>query len=290
MYEHISICEGFSRNEGCKPFLTRKQVEERCPVAFASEATHPTCSEHYVPLRTADVMDLVSTFGWLPVSAKQTGKGPMPARSLHMMVFEHPEKSVNAKGSPIGVPRLILINSLDGFTKLQFFCGFFRFVCSNGLIVSDASFSSLKVRHAKTNMDAVATLIKEVLDKMDPAMEKVSRMASTELDEQLTYNFYLQALALRINFRAPQAERKELKDYLYIDNMMMEPLHEADKGRSDLWYHYNNMQERASKGRFAYLTLENGKAHNLRMISGISRNVDFNKQLFELANQFLPIE
>lgn len=286
----IQISERFSREEGCKPFLTREQIEERCPVAFASEATHPTCSDKYVPLRTADVIDLVSTFGWLPVSAKQTGKGPRPARSLHMVVFEHPNMGITSGEATIGVPRLVLINSLDGFTKLQFFCGFFRFVCSNGLIISDASFGSLKVRHAKTSMADVAVSIKEVLAKMDHAMDTLNGMTNTMLVGDQITAFYLNALSLRINFKSPDPERKELTNWLQCDPETVEPLHEADQGRTDLWYHFNNVQERMVKGRFRYTTLSDGKVHGLRQISGLNRNMEFNRDLFRLATQFVSNE
>lgn len=284
--EKLQIFEKFS-SDGKRTFLSLNDVEERCPVAFASEATHPTCSDRYVPLRTADVIDLVSTFGWHPVSARQTGSGPRPARSLHMVVFEHPELGIIDKNNPIGVPRLVLINSLDGFTKLQFYCGFFRFVCSNGLIISDASFSSLKVRHAKTSMAEVAELIKNVIAKMEPSIQTVSGMANTQLTEDAATNFALEALALRIKFKKPQgAESDKLADYLYFGEDMLAPLHEADKGRNDLWYHFNNLQERMVKGRFCYLDRTTGKGHSLRKISGIARSIEFNKDLFRLATAF----
>ena len=282
----IQISESFSRDGGCKPFLTLEQVEERCPVAFTSEATHPTCSDKYVPLRTADVIQLVSTFGWQPVSAKQTGKGPKPARSLHMVVFEHPDKSIMHADNVVGVPRLILINSLDGFTKLQFFCGFFRFVCSNGLVISDASFGSLKVRHAKTTMEDVANSIKEVLAKMDPAMETISNMSNTVLEDTKLNEFYLEALALRINFKRP-AENPSLDKWLKYNPEMLLPLHESDQGRADLWFHYNNAQERMVKGRFNYTTLADEKGRSLRQLSGLNRSLEFNRDLFRLATQFV---
>lgn len=285
--ENLQIFENFSR-DGKREFLSLNDVEERCPVAFASEATHPTCSDHYVPLRTADVIDLVSTFGWHPVSARQTGSGPRPVRSLHMVVFEHPEMGITDGGNPVGVPRLILINSLDGFTKLQFYCGFFRFVCSNGLIISDASFSSLKVRHAKTSMAEVAELIKSVIAKMEPSIRTVSDMANAQLTQESAINFALDALALRIKFKKPQnAESDKLADYLYFDESMLAPLHEADKGRNDLWYHFNNLQERMVKGRFRYIDRTTGKVRSLRQISGIARSIEFNKDLFNIASAFL---
>lgn len=286
----IQISESFSRDGGCKPFLTLEEVEERCPVAFTAEATHPTCSDKYVPLRTADVIQLVSTFGWQPVSAKQVGKGPKPARSLHMVVFEHPNKSIMHADNVVGVPRLILINSLDGFTKLQFFCGFFRFVCSNGLVISDSSFGSLKVRHAKTTMEDVANSIKEVLAKMDPAMKTISNMSNTELEEKKLNEFYLEALALRINFKVPLQSSPELAEWLQYSPEMMLPLHETDQGRTDLWYHYNNAQERMLKGRFEYVTLADQKKHSLRQISGLNRSLEFNQDLFRLATQFVSNE
>lgn len=284
--EKLQIFENFS-GDGSRTFLSPNDVLERCPVAFASKATHPTCSNNYVPLRTADVMDLVSTFGWFPVSARQTGKGPNPARSLHMVVFEHPDLGVLDGDSPIGVPRLILINSLDGFTKLQFYCGFFRFVCSNGLIISDGSFGSLKVRHARTSMTEVSELIRRVIDKMGPSIQSVSDMAKLELTDQQAMDFALEALALRLRFKLPPSdEPKQLSDYLMIGEDMLAPLHEADQGRKDLWYHMNNVQERMVKGRFCYLDRAKDKGRSLKRLSSIARGVEFNKQLFSLATDW----
>lgn len=268
--------------------LTRSELEVACPVAFTSAPTHPTCSDRYSVLRTIDIIDMVATYGWLPVSARQTGKGPNPKRSLHMVVFENPEMVIQEGTLLTGLPRLILVNSLDGFTKLQFMCGIYRFVCSNGLVLSDTEFGRLKVKHANTTVDAVNESIKAILAQMEPYLKRVERMYNTILSPEVLMAFVLAALAIRIKFKVPRtaSEDATIADFLSVDGSMLLPLHEADEGRTDLWYHFNNVQERMMKGKFEY-KLE-GKDHSLRSINGLSRDLEFNQKLFQLASSYTP--
>lgn len=280
--ENLSIA--FQEVEPRHSFLGREEMQTVCPVAFTSAPTHPTCSDRYAVLRTIDIVDMLASYGWLPVQARQTGKGPMPKRSLHMIVFENPGMVMLEKGLATGLPRVILINSLDGFTKLQFFCGIFRFVCSNGLVLASTEFGSLKVKHANTTVEAVDEQIRAVINQMNPFMETISRMASIDPAQDMLMDFMVRALALRIRFKVPEPE-KSLSDYLSVAPEMMLPLHESDEGRTDLWYHYNNIQERMSRGKFEY-QLE-GKERKLRRLVGLSSDLDFNRKLFQLATEFI---
>ena len=43
--------------------------------------------------------------------------------------------------------KLMLTNSHDGKNSFQFQAGLYRLICSNGLVIADEQFESVKMRH-----------------------------------------------------------------------------------------------------------------------------------------------
>ena len=44
-------------------------------------------------------------------------------------------------------PQILMTNSHDGKNSFQFQAGLYRLVCSNGLVIADAQFEDVKMRH-----------------------------------------------------------------------------------------------------------------------------------------------
>ena len=114
-------------------FLNDEQIREVCPVAF-SEGASSEVSKHYTHIPTNQVID--------DMHKKQT-KG----YQKHMLVFRHPDLMVEGKDGDNVWPQIIMTNSHDGKNSFTFQAGMYRFVCSNGLVIADEEFGSMKIRH-----------------------------------------------------------------------------------------------------------------------------------------------
>ena len=262
----------FSR-ESLAP-LSTKELQKRCPVAFTNEATHPTCSKNYSVICSADVVKVLEEMGWHPVLAKQVGAGATPKRSLHAIVFQKEDSLLEELRA---LPRIILINSLDGFTKLQFRCGLYRSVCSNGLVIADKEFDAFKLLHKNATFEDVKSLIGSTLEGLDGKIGSIRSMGTTQMTEEQAIKFMIAALVIRLGLeKAAELPKLEVSPEVLL------PLHEEDTGRTDLWYHLNNAQERMGRGDLPYM--KDGKGRKLQGITGLSRDLHFNTKLFELAS------
>ena len=52
-------------------------------------------------------------------------------------------------------PELVLVNSHDRSSAYQLHAGLFRFICGNGMIIADATFERVSIRHSGFTPDEV---------------------------------------------------------------------------------------------------------------------------------------
>ncbi len=58
-------------NTGLDQYLTKEQVKELAPVAFATEPTSNKVSDKYLHVNTETIIDDLEKLGWKPVTASQ---------------------------------------------------------------------------------------------------------------------------------------------------------------------------------------------------------------------------
>jgi hypothetical protein len=58
-------------DEKLSSFLTKKELEIVCPVAFKDTPTNPNLSKKYIHANTSTVIDDLEKLGWFPTEAKQ---------------------------------------------------------------------------------------------------------------------------------------------------------------------------------------------------------------------------
>lgn len=81
-----------------------------------------------------------------------------------------------------GVPRLIFINSYNGESSLQIKVGFYRMVCSNGLILGTDLFSE-KIIHVKGQ--TFEQKIKQLEVKIAAALEYIKESMADDISEKM---------------------------------------------------------------------------------------------------------
>ena len=57
--------------KGLDSYLTKEQVKEVCPLAFAEAPTNPDVSGKYLFVNTETIIDDLDKLGWKPVTAAQ---------------------------------------------------------------------------------------------------------------------------------------------------------------------------------------------------------------------------
>ena len=142
--------------------MSNELIAQYAPSVLATEAHH-TRGDRYTFIPTIEVIDGLRANGFEPYEVRQTRVRNADRRehTKHMVRLRHPD----AIGTQSEVPELILLNSHDGTSSYQLLSGFFRFVCSNGLIAGDVT-NDIRIRHSGNVVD-------DVLDDLIAALDHV---------------------------------------------------------------------------------------------------------------------
>lgn len=265
--------------------LTKEEVREKCPFAFAVSPTNPGVSGKYIQANTETVMDDMMKLGWYPVEAKQCRerKGSKGIRSFHMLAFENENvKVINPNGGTEAYVRIILQNSHDGFSSFKFMMGVYRCICSNGLVVSDAEYANFTIRHISYTFAELRTIVTKVLDSVPIVIGKMNTMSQVYLNSDQMHMLAIAAYKIRKGVALD--ERVKISEDTIGE--LLTPVRKEDYGNS-LWNVYNVLQEKIIKGGFS-AEGKGGKTRKQRPISSIKRDAECNQLLWAVAESFIP--
>ena len=174
-----------SKNE----FLSKDAIRSIAPSVFTEKADSSSTSKHYVHIPTEKVIDDMSSLGWGVVDAKQVNARKNKGYQKHMVVFGNENLVVEGKDGDTVMPRILMTNSHDGKNSFKFQAGLYRLVCSNGLVIADAEFASMKIRHMGYDLAELKTVIKEIVEKLPLTVECMNKLKAKELSEQEQIEF-----------------------------------------------------------------------------------------------------
>lgn len=254
--------------------LTLDQVKENCPTAFTNHASPKTTSGRYTHIPTSVVIEDLMKLGWMPTSAKEVKARKNVGYQKHLITFRNPDIMIKGEGGDDVQPTILLTNSHDGKNAFNFRVGLIRFVCENGLVISDADFSNVQIRHLGYTFDELKIQINEVITKLPNLVAKINTFKTTELTQEQMNEFATKAANLRFN-------NEKSSTFVNVDGLL-EVERSADNG-NDLWSVFNRVQEKLVKGGFRY----GNKARKARSIKNFSQDIKINKELWELANEYV---
>ena len=168
------------------------------------------------------------------------------------------------------MPRVLMTNSHDGKNSFQFQAGLYRFVCSNGLVVADAEFASMKIRHMGYDISELSTIINDIVEKMPLTVECMNKLKAKKLSQEEKEKFALEAIGLRFN---TEGKNFEIQEFL-------EPTSKEDSDDS-MWSVYNLVQEKLIHGLFDYGV--GAKSRKARKIKNFQQDIKVNQDLYNLA-------
>lgn len=251
--------------------MTREQIAQWAP-SVLGETAHESRSDRYTFIPTSNVLDGLEAEGFRVFEVRQTKTRDVARREFtkHMLRLRHGD-SVQTRDGETG--EIILINSHDGTSTYQLMAGWFRFVCSNGLVAGDVC-DTIRVRHSGNIVDNVIEGSYRVLDSLELAAENIDRFKGITLDSGSSHEFATRALGLRWDSgKAPI----KAEDMLGVRRW--------DDRAPSLWNVFNVVQENMIKGGIAGRAAT-GRRMQTREIRNVAENIRLNRELWNLANEF----
>lgn len=262
--------------------LSIEELKAKVPSAFALAPYHKQ-SDRYAFIPTSNVIAGMAANGFLPVQAGQSRTRVADKKDFtkHMIRF----RSIQSieRGAAVldeQVLEAVLINSHDGTSAYKLMAGIFRFVCENGMVVSDSLIGSVNIRHSGDVVSEVIEGTANIFESAPKVLAVVNDWKALDMshDEQL-------ALATAAHIvRFPDAD-DETPAPVSADRLLEARRH-ADMG-SDLWSTFNRIQENSLKGiRRSYSRRQKA----VRGITSIDGNVNLNRALFTLGQRFAELK
>jgi len=250
--------------------LTLDQIREKAPSAFAT--TH-AMSERYAQIQTTELLDRLSSSGFVPVAATQDNPTKRdPNLVAHAITLRH-ESFLNRKKVGDQVPQIVVVNSHNGRTKLRLYAGFYRFVCANGMVVGEDKWTGA-LRHSGDALVEAAVLAEDMGEEMERISHRIEDWNSLELSNHKANEFANEAAILRFGDTAKS----------YDSAALLEARRVEDEGRS-LWKVFNVIQENTTKGGIVGESAS-GRKITSRGLTAIQPNIAFNRELWKLAENF----
>ena len=170
----------------------------------------------------------------------------------------------------------MLVNSHDAGCAYQLHAGIYRRICSNGLVLSEGSFTAIRFRHAGLEPDEVVQASLRLIEFMPRVGELVNRFKARRLDAAESRRFAETALLLRYPSLAEAPVDAET---------LLTPHRPEDVG-SDVWNTTNRLQENLVRGGVSDFHRDRrGRLRSVRAIRGIDSKVSLNKGLWGLAER-----
>jgi len=256
--------------------LSNEELRVKAPTLFTQEP-HFDVSEKYHFIPTIDVIEEIKSHNWHPVSVSVAGvrDAQKEGYQQHCVRFRHFEDLLNPSENAI---ELLLFNSHDRSKAFSISAGIFRFVCANGLVLSDSVFESYKIKHLGSRDNDVARAVANITTIKPKLMDKIQKLESITLNENEKQSFAKSSIPLRF------------EDHLEVDyNDLLIP-HRDEDTKDDLYTTLNVIQENLIRGNISGVNKETGRRFTSKQISSISKDVEVNKGIWDIAERIASIK
>jgi len=260
--------------------LSREQLMIETPSAYAEQAYTGT-SDRYSFFPTDTVIEALRETGWAPVIAQEQRARNEDRFGFqkHLVRFHRREELGRASLHDSRL-ELVMMNSHDGGCAFRIYAGVFRLVCSNGLVVADASYGSVSIRHTHRTVDQVIDASYTIAGDSDRIGSHIEAFRQRTLSDVERTDFAARALNLRYDSLDKSPVRPEI---------ILNPARREDAGNS-LWQTFNTVQERMMRGSapdYRKARMEGRRVARVRGLTGLDAQLNLNRDLWELAASYL---
>ena len=240
-----------------------EQIRSLAPSVFTTEkAKH--LSDKYIQTPTIKVVEDLMNLGWEVTKVQEVKSRKYKGFQKHLLVFQNPSIVIKGANGDDSFPQILLTNSHDGKAAFNFRVGIFRLVCSNGLVISDADFGVMSIRHLNYTFESLQAKVAEMITKLPGLVQKINLFKSKELTE------------VQMNDFATKASQLRTKKTVNIMDVLT-PTRTEDQG-NDLWVVFNRVQEKILGGSYT------SGGRKARSVKNFQQDIKLNEQLFELAD------
>lgn len=261
--------------------LSNDYISHAAPSILATDKA-ARCSDGYTFIPTIDVVEGMRKEGWYPVHVQEvrTRDENRMGHQKHMIRFRHQDMLRITPTPNMVVPETILVNGHDGSAQYRLYGGLYRYICANGMVISEADIGELKVRHSGDVVGRVIEGTYEIVREIPKVLEKVRGMQAISLLPEERVAFAEAAMELRW----PQGGKNNpgLTPQQILFSRRREDF------STDLWTTFQRVQENLTKGGQSAIVLSaNGRFRRktARPINGIDQSISLNRDLWELAER-----
>ena len=245
---------------------TLDEIKQIAPSVFTTDKA-PHLTDKYIQTPTSRVVEDLMNLGWQVTKAQEVRSRKYKGFQKHVVVFRNPDIMIKGKDGDDAFPQILLTNSHDGKAAFNFRVGIFRLVCSNGLVISDADFSNVSIRHINYTFESLQARVAEMIAKLPNLVNKINTFKQTQLTEEQMKDFATKAMKLRTK------QQVNVLEILTADRPQ-------DQG-NDLWVVFNRIQEKLLGGSYR------AGQRKARSVRNFQKDIELNEQLFELAGSYL---
>ena len=243
-----------------------EDIKAIAPSVFTeAKASHLT--DKYIQTPTIQVVEDLMNLGWEVTKVQEVKSRKYQGFQKHLIMFRNPNIIIRGANGDDAQPQILLTNSHDGKAAFNFRVGIFRFVCSNGLVISDADFGVISIRHMNYTFESLQAKVAEMITKLPGLVNKINLFKTTVLTEAQMTDFATKASALRTK-----------KTVNIMD--VLTPTRTEDQG-NDLWVVFNRVQEKILGGSYT------SGGRKARSVKNFQQDIKINEQLFELAESYI---
>jgi hypothetical protein len=251
---------------------------------LTQDRPHHDTSDRYSFIPTSRALATLAGIGWQPVSVTEraTRRDDHRGFQTHLVRLRKADRVTQPAVVGETIPEIVMMNAHDRSSSFRLMAGLFRFVCANGMVVSDAQFAPRIIRHLGYTDAAVLNAIHEAEEGFARIGSRVAEFRAIPLhaDEQLAYAE--SALALR--WEAGKAP----------DPRALLTLHRREDADPTLWHTFQRVQENLLRGvtrqAVARATESVRPAKAIRAITGVTQGVGLNQALWALTEKMAELK
>ena len=256
--------------------LNETQLRNQAPALFTEEP-HFYVSDKYHFIPTIDVINEIKSNNWYPVSVSEASVRDEDKEGYqqHLVKFRHFDDLLHPQDNAV---ELLLFNSHDRSKSFTISAGIYRFVCANGLVIADSVFESYKIKHLGDRENDVATAVANITAIKPKLMQKIEKLESIELTQLEQESFARSSVPLRFD------------KHLQIDHTDLLIPHREEDEDSSLYTVLNVIQENLLRGNISGFNKNTGRKFTSKEITSISKDVDVNQGLWDIAERIYSIK
>lgn len=157
--------------------LTANPVSNLLPAVTNTE-NDSRVSSRYKHVQTSDVVDALSVHGF-----QVTGQRQKSDTGKHGVILVNREFGFIDRTGSENFATITLFNSHDARGAVQLIAGFYRLICSNGMVSGELT-DTLRVRHSQNGIDQLSAIVAMAPARLRVYAETILAMQNKELTDK----------------------------------------------------------------------------------------------------------